>query len=97
MDSMGNRVKITSYSEFLSRINETKNITEISFRFSDDPWRTRYLIICHRMMHPPIVVTRGFSRRRHRFFTAEELGEARIFKGKSLKEKWDKVIFVPLP
>ena len=89
-------LKKTSYSDFIDQINGKKIMAETGFYFSDDRWRTPYLLICHRMMIQPILSRAGL-RKEYRFSTAEEMGEAKIFNGKSLKEKWDKVVLFPIP
>ena len=89
-------LKKTSYSDFIDQINGKKIMAETCFYFSDDPWKKTYLLICHRMMIQPILIRAGL-RKEYRFNTAEEMGEAKIFHGKSLKEKWDQVVLFPIP
>lgn len=88
--------KTYEYEEFLELItNQTMGIWV--FYFSDDLKRIRYEIGTFKMKIVPYWIKshRILSKNKTwEFNNPEEMLEAKLFDGKSLKERWDKVVII---
>ena len=84
------------FDYFLKILTIGKHIDETTFYFSDDPDETeRYLGFLPQYEQPYWVgycdIPDGAE-----FYTAEELLNAKIYNGKSIKERWSTVCFITL-
>lgn len=84
------------FNWFFKQLSKGKNIDETQFYFVDDPKETdRYLGFFPQYDFPYWVgycdIENGTE-----FKTAEELVNAPIYDGRSLKERWDKVCIVSI-
>ncbi len=87
---------IMDYYSFLKKIEETANMTEFQFYFSNDLLRRKFDIIYHRMKVQPFCIKKSNDQKSYDFSTVEEMAEAKIFNGKSLREEWDHVVFTSI-
>lgn len=81
------------YDQFYAELRDAWLMSEWTFYFSDDPFRKQYLIICHRMRIMPYTIQKLPSGKVFSFNTAEELLTAKLFRGKTIKDKWNQIVF----
>ena len=84
------------YYSFLKIIEDTVNMTEFHFYFSNDLLRRKHEIICHRMRVKPFCIKRYNDQKSYEFSTVDDMSEAKIFNGKSLRDKWNYVVFTSI-
>ena len=79
---------------FLKQLEYWEYIDETNFYFIDDPNEYDHYLGCIPEYEKPYWIGYCDVPDGCEFFTAEELVNAKVFDGKSLKERWDKVRFV---
>ncbi len=87
-----NEERTKDYDLFLKEMGDSILKGRWLFYFSDDPYQNRHEIWSFGMLVDPYNIVIN-SQKKYSFHTAKELLEARLFKGKSIKDRWDNVIF----
>lgn len=87
-----------SYSDFLQDLENAK-VLSCTFFFKDDLLKRKHKIGCTKMkfiqkMIPPYWIDKKSKEKYERFDTAVETLEAPLFFYKSMKDKWDMVVFI---
>jgi len=87
-------VKKLSYDGFLKAFehDDIYPVDETSFYFSDDPKETDHYLGCLREYEKPYWVGYCDIPDGCEYSSAKEMLEAKIFDGKSIKERWDSVV-----
>ena len=87
-----NEEKTKDYGLFLKEMEDSILKGRWLFYFSDDPYQNRHEIWSFGMTFNPYSIKID-CQKKHSFHTAKELLEAKLFKGKSIKDRWNSVIF----